>query len=61
VPPSECRSGECGVCRSLLVDGDVYVGPESDGRRAADRRFGYIHPCASYPITDLEVTVPRER
>jgi ferredoxin len=59
-PPSECRSGECGFCRSLLVDGDVYVSPESDGRRAADRRFGYIHPCASYPITDLEVTVPRE-
>ncbi|MBW1685167.1 MAG: iron-sulfur cluster-binding domain-containing protein [Deltaproteobacteria bacterium] len=59
-PPSECRSGECGFCRSLLVDGDVYVSPESDGRRAADRRFGYIHPCSSYPITDLEVTVPRE-
>ena len=59
-PPSECRSGECGFCRSLLVDGDVYVSPESDGRRAADSRFGYIHPCSSYPITDLEVTVPRE-
>jgi ferredoxin-NADP reductase len=59
-PPSECRSGECGFCRSLLVDGDVYVSPGSDGRRAADRRFGYIHPCASYPITDLELAVPRE-
>ncbi len=59
-PPSECRSGECGFCRSLLADGNVYVSPESDGRRAADRRFGYIHPCSSYPITDLEVTVPRE-
>jgi ferredoxin-NADP reductase len=59
-PPSECRSGECGFCRSLLVDGDVYVNPESDGRRSADRRFGYIHPCSSYPITDIEVTIPRE-
>jgi len=39
----------------------VYVNPDSDGRRAADRQFGYIHPCASYPITDLEVTVPRDR
>jgi ferredoxin-NADP reductase len=59
-PPSECRSGECGFCRSLLVEGDVYVSPESDGRRAADKRFSYIHPCSSYPITDLEVTIPRE-
>jgi len=59
-PPSECRSGECGFCRTLLVEGEVYVSPESDGRRAADKRFGYIHPCASYPITDLEVTIARE-
>jgi len=59
-PPSECRSGECGFCRTLLVEGDVYVSPESDGRRAADQQFGYVHPCSSYPITDLEVTVPRE-
>jgi ferredoxin-NADP reductase len=59
-PPSQCRSGECGFCRSLLVFGDVYIRPDSDGRRAADKRFGYIHPCSSYPITDLEVTVPRD-
>lgn len=58
--PSQCRSGECGFCRSLLVSGDVYVNPDSDGRRAADRRFGYIHPCASYPVTDLEIVVPRD-
>jgi ferredoxin-NADP reductase len=58
-PPSECRSGECGFCRTLLVEGDVYISPEGDGRRGADRRLGYIHPCASYPITDLEVSVPR--
>jgi ferredoxin-NADP reductase len=59
-PPSQCRSGECGFCRAQLVSGDVYVSPESDGRREADRQFGYIHPCASYPITDLEVVVPRD-
>jgi ferredoxin-NADP reductase len=58
-PPSQCRSGECGFCRSRLVSGDVYVRPESDGRRAADKQFGYIHPCSSYPITDLEISVPR--
>jgi len=58
-PPSQCRSGECGFCRSRLVSGEVYVRPESDGRRSADKQFGTIHPCSSYPITDLEVSVPR--
>jgi ferredoxin-NADP reductase len=59
-PPSQCRSGECGFCRALLVSGDVYVYPENDGRRAADKQFGYIHPCSSYPVTDLEIVVPRD-
>jgi glycine betaine catabolism B len=58
-PPSECRSGTCGVCHSLLVAGDVYVHPHGDGRRAADRQFGFIHPCSSYPISDLELSVSR--
>lgn len=59
-PPSQCRSGECGFCRSLLVSGDVYINPEGDGRRGADKQFGYIHPCSSYPIADLEIVVPRD-
>lgn len=58
-PPSECRSGECGFCRARLVSGDVYINPDSDGRRAADLQFGYIHPCSSYPISDLEVSATR--
>jgi ferredoxin-NADP reductase len=57
-PPAQCRSGTCGWCRSLLVNGRVFVPPETDGRRLADRRFGYIHPCSSYPITDMEIRVP---
>lgn len=58
--PSRCRSGECGFCRSLLVRGDVYVIPDSDGRRAADRDYGFIHPCASYPLGDVELKISRE-
>jgi ferredoxin-NADP reductase len=58
-PPSECRSGECGVCHARLVSGDVYVYPDGDGRRAADRQFGFIHPCSTYPISDLEIAVSR--
>jgi ferredoxin-NADP reductase len=58
-PPSECRSGECGTCRALLISGEVYIRPDSDGRRAADRQFGIIHPCSSYPLSDLEVAATR--
>ncbi len=58
-PPSKCRSGECGFCRSLLISGDVYVSPFSDWRRSADKKFNYFHPCASYPMSDLEIKVPR--
>ncbi len=58
-PPSQCRSGECGYCRSLLLSGDVFVRPDGDGRRAADRQFGVIHPCASYPLADLELVTAR--
>jgi len=58
-PPSKCRSGECGFCRSLLISGDVYINPVSDWRKAGDKKFDYFHPCASYPITDLEIKIPR--
>jgi glycine betaine catabolism B len=58
-PPSQCRSGECGFCRSRLVSGEVFVVPDSDGRRATDRLLGFIHPCSSYPLSDLDVVAPR--
>ena len=53
--PSMCRSGECGFCRLKLISGDVSVPEENDGRRAADLRFGYIHPCCTYPQSDVEI------
>ncbi len=58
-PPSKCRSGECGFCRSLLISGDIYISPVSDWRKAADKKFRYFHPCYSYPISNLEIIVPR--
>jgi ferredoxin len=58
-PPAHCRSGECGWCRSRLVRGQVYVNSKGDGRRAADRHLGYVHPCATWPLSDLEIQVPR--
>ncbi len=55
---SHCRSGECGFCRSLLLDGEIFVSPENDGRREADKIYGYFHPCSSYPISNLEIKIP---
>ena len=56
--PSHCRSGECGWCHSRLVSGDVYIPEDVDGRRAADKKFGWIHPCCSYPVSDVTLDVP---
>ena len=55
--PSECRSGECGFCRSRLISGEVYIPADTDKRRMADARYGWIHPCSSYPVSDLEIEV----
>ena len=51
--PAHCRSGECGWCHSRLVSGEVYTPRSVDGRREADLLYGYIHPCCSFPLSDL--------
>ena len=58
--PSRCRSGECGWCRSKLVSGDVFVPARNDGRRRADVTTNHIHPCATFPLSDLVIDVPGE-
>ncbi len=55
--PSHCRSGECGWCHSKLVMGEYYCPPDADGRRLADKKFGWVHPCCSYPLSDIELCV----
>jgi len=49
-----CRSGECALCRTKLISGKVFVPPEVI-IRDVDKDFGYIHPCISYPLTDLHL------
>ncbi len=56
--PARCRSGECGFCHSHLISGKVYVPKSLEYRRLADYKFGCIHPCCSFPLTDLEINVP---
>ena len=56
--PARCRSGICGWCRSRLLSGEVFIPEESDGRRLADAQFGYIHPCATFPLGDISLEIP---
>ena len=58
IAPARCRSGECGWCRSKLLSGNVYVPLKTDGRRAADIEFNYIHPCSSFAMSDAVLEVP---
>lgn len=54
---THCRSGACGFCRSLLLEGDVWQRPQSNGVRASDEDHGYFHPCSAYPLSDITVKV----
>ena len=60
-PAVHCRSGLCGFCRSYLINGDYLIATDENGIRAADKKFGYIHPCCSYPTSDLEIVVQRSK
>ena len=56
-PDTHCRSGQCGWCRSLLLKGEVWQRPQSDGVRSSDKDYGYFHPCSAYPMSDLVIEV----
>ncbi len=49
-----CRSGECSLCRVKLVSGNVFLA-KGMLRRYADEKYGYIHSCKAYPISDVEI------
>ena len=54
VVPSLCRSGECSACRTKLISGKVFH-PGNELLRKSDMKFGYMHPCVTYPISDIEI------
>jgi len=49
-----CRSGECALCRTKMISGKIFVPPEVTIREV-DKNFGFIHPCISYPLTDIHL------
>lgn len=58
--PNKCRAGGCGYCHSKWLSGDFRIAEGRDGRREADRVFGFIHPCVTYPLSDMEIEVPAQ-
>ena len=55
---THCRGGECGFCRSQLLDGDIFVPAFGDGRRLMDKEMGWFHACSAYPLSDLRIKIP---
>lgn len=53
-----CRNGSCGFCHSRVVHGNYYIAKKDDFRRLADRKFNYIHPCSTYPESDMIIDIP---
>ncbi|MFX0144804.1 MAG: flavin reductase family protein, partial [Candidatus Hodarchaeota archaeon] len=51
---SGCRSGACALCRTKLKSGKIFMLPEVT-LREIDHEFGFIHPCVSYPLTDIHL------
>lgn len=56
--PVRCKNGICGFCHSRVIAGRYHVREGDDHRRAADIKFDYIHPCVTYPESDMEIDVP---
>ena len=54
---SKCRNGKCGYCRTLLIWGDIKVDEELDNRRKTDIKNNYIHPCITYPTSDITIKI----
>ena len=60
-PAARCRSGLCGFCRSMVVSGEFKLATDVTGVRKMDSRLGFIHPCCTYPASDMEIVVQRAK
>ena len=49
--PSLCRVGECGYCRSVLLEGKVKM--IGAALKKAEAENDFIHPCVSFPDSDI--------
>ncbi len=54
---SKCRNGKCGYCRTLLIWGNIKTIEQLDNRRKIDIKYNYIHPCMTYPMSDITIKI----
>lgn len=55
--PVSCTVGVCGYCRSKLISGEVKT--ENGGLRKKDIELKYIHPCVTYPLSDVTIELSK--
>lgn len=55
-PKAHCTVGECGFCRSKLLSGEIKT--EISSLRKKDIEMKYIHPCVTYPLSDVSIELP---
>lgn len=51
--PSKCNVGSCGFCKSELISGKVKILSDN----SVDKSNLYIHPCITYPLSDIKIIV----
>jgi ferredoxin-NADP reductase len=57
VVPKRCGVGVCGICRSKLLEGEVLTNDHY--LRTIDKEYHYIHPCVSYPLSNIKIKLPK--
>ena len=43
-----------------MISGTYFAPAENENRRWADVKWDYIHPCATFPTSDMVIEVPAE-
>ncbi len=41
----------------IIIEAGSIIPPADVCLRKSDRRFGYIHPCLAYPLSDLGLLI----
>ena len=53
---SKCRSGRCGFCHTRIIKGNYIT--NKTALRLADIKFNYVHACATFPTSNMEIDIP---
>ena len=59
VVKSNCRAGECGLCRSKIHGGEIYIPDAKAATLTYEVGIACIHPCYTFPMSDCVIEVPR--